>query len=71
MKNEELDYNEKVADGDISFVAITENGKVINYEIFLSWNNGSGVTVTGDTKEECAKKALDYLLDGLSDAERM
>lgn len=64
--------DEKVADGNISFVALTdENGKVYGYEIFLSWLNGSGITVTGDTKEEVVEKAKDYLFDGLADAENL
>lgn len=64
--------DEKVADGDISFVALTdEEGKVYSYEIFLSWLNGSGVTVTGDTKEEVVEKVKDYLFDGLTDAENL
>lgn len=63
---------EKVIDGNISFVALTdEEQKVYGYEIFLAYDNGSGITVTGDTKEQAAEKIKDYLIDGLADAENL
>ena len=62
--------DEKVADGEISFIALVDDDdNVYGYEIFLAWLNGSGVTVTGDTKEEVVEKVKGYLFDALTDAE--
>ena len=62
--------DERVADGEISFIALVDDDdNVYGYEIFLAWLNGSGVTVTGDTKEEVVEKVKDYLFDALTDAE--
>lgn len=62
--------DEKVVDGNISFIALTDDdGKVYGYEIFMAVENSSGITVNGDTKEECIENLKSYLLDGLTEAE--
>lgn len=62
--------DEYVKDGDISFIALTnEKGKIYAYEIFVAGVGCSGITVTAKTKRGCINKLKPYLLAFLDNLE--
>lgn len=57
---------ERTIDGNISFVKWEEGGEV-GYTVYLGEENGSGINVTGSTKEEVLDNLKPYLFDKLDE----
>lgn len=57
---------ETAIDASISFVKWEEGGEV-GYTIFLGEENGSGINVTGSTKDEVLENLKPYLFDKLDE----
>jgi hypothetical protein len=57
---------EHAIDASISFVKWEEGGEV-GYTVYLGEESGSGINVTGSTKEEVLENLKPYLFDKLDE----